>query len=425
VATGVVVVGIGVTSVMGLVLCVLLFGAADLLSMHVFHKPSLAPILRILALSVPSMAVADLLVFAMRGLKRLECEAIISQIIVPLLKVSGLIVVVCLVENRAIGMAYALLASTIVGALLALIVMWRLYPLRGSPGSPILTTSVLLAFSWPLLLNQFINRAIKEVETLFLGVWVSSDQVGVYYVGLKTTVLIRVFLTAFSTIFAPMMAELHGRQEHKLFGSLLKTVTKWGFSLCFPIFLVLFFFSRQVLLVFGPGFAAGAVVLQILALSELVNVAAGPVGWALTMTGYPHLNLINAVVLLVTDAALALLLIPRYGILGAAISEATVLFLINLLRLVEVYVLLRIHPYNLSYWKPIGAGLLSAAVLLGLLKLVSGLPAIGQVFLAILASLLAYTAGLLILGLDDDDRWVLGALRRRLTHLVSRKTMNR
>ncbi len=421
-AAGVIIAGVRIIGILSLAVAVILFGAADPLAEQVFGKPPLAPVLRVLAISLPFATVSSFLMFVMRGLKRVEYEAAINQVIVPLLKIGGLIVVVYTVGYSVVGVAWALLLVSIVGAALAIISMWQLYPLRGQSERPVLVTRAMLAFSWPLLLIGIVNKALQEAETLFLGVWVASDQVGIYYTCLRATVLITAFLIAFSTIFAPIMAGLHGRQEHGLFGSLLKTVTKWGFSLSIPVFLVLFVFSDQVLLVFGPGFVEGAPILQILAVSQLVNVATGPVGWALTMSGHPRLELLNSLFFLAVNIALALVLIPRYGIMGAAFSGAVVVVLINLLRLVEVYVVLHVHPYNLSYLKPVAAGILSLLVLVGLRPLVSDLSAFGQAGISAFVALSTYVVGLLVFRLDADDRMVLDAIGRRLGRLVSSRT---
>jgi O-antigen/teichoic acid export membrane protein len=417
---GAILAGLRIVGAVSLVAAALLFGSADLIAVRVFDKPALGPVLRLLALSMPFSAILSLLLSVTQGLKRVEYRAVIEQMVMPLLKIGGLLVVVYAIGRSTLGVAYVIVMTFIVGTILATIGVWWLYPLRGQKEQPILDTRAMLAFSWPLLLTALIDRAWLETHTLMLGALAASDQVGIYYVGLRTTILLTVFLTAFSTIFAPIMAELYARHEQERLGSLLKTVTKWGFSLCLPVFLLLFFFSQEVMLVFGPEFGMGAVVLRILALSQLFNVATGPVGWLLTMSGHPGFNLLNALLILGLSLALAFLLIPRYGIIGAAVGSALSTFLVNLLRLIEVYAILRIHPYNLSYLKPIAAGCLSAITAMGLSFLMSDLPPVGRVTLSALILLLTYGAALLVLRLDAEDRVIIDACHRRLGLLVPR-----
>jgi len=327
-------------------------------------------------------------------------------------------VVVYTVGPSTVGVAYVILMAFLVGTILAAISVWRFYPLRGRRGQPILVTRVMLAFSWPLLLTAVIDHAWLQAQTLVLGAWAASDQLGVYYVGLRVTMLLSVFLIAISTIFAPIIAELHSRHDQEQLARLLKTVTKWGFSLCLPVFLAFFFCSEEVLLFFGPEFRGGAVVLRILAVSQLFNVATGPVGWLLTMSGYSRHNLLNALFTFGISLALAFLLIPRFGIIGAAVGAALSMLLVNLLRLVEVRVILGIHPYSPSYLKPILAGCLSAIGVIGLNPLIPDLPPLGRVILSAFVLMLIYGTALVWMRLDEDDRVVVDACRRRLGHLM-------
>jgi O-antigen/teichoic acid export membrane protein len=417
-AAGAIVAGLRIVSAVSLVAAAILYGVADLLAVHLFDKPDLGPTLRILALSLPFSAVLSLLLSVTQGLKRVEYRAIIEQTIMPVLKIGGLVVVVYAVGPSTVGVAYVILMVFLVGTILAAISVWHFYPLRGRGGQPILVTRVILAFSWPLLLTAVIDRAWLHIQTLVLGAWAASDQIGVYYVGLRVTMMLSVFLIAFSTIFAPIMAELHSRHDQEQLARLLKTVTKWGFSLCLPVFLVLFFCSEEVMLVFGPEFRGGAATLRILAVSQLFNVATGPVGWLLTMSGHPRHNLLNALFTFGTSLALALLLIPRFGITGAAVGAALSVLLVNLLRLVEVRVVLGIHPYSPSYLKPILAGCLSAIGVIGLNLLLPDLPPLGRVILFAFALMLVYGIALVWMRLDEDDRVVVDACRRRLSHLI-------
>ena len=52
--------------------------------------------------------------------------------------------------------------------------------------------------------------------------------------------------------------------------------------------------SQAILSLFGQDFQAGWSVLVILSLGNLINVGVGPVGYMLTMTGRPGLELLNS-----------------------------------------------------------------------------------------------------------------------------------
>jgi O-antigen/teichoic acid export membrane protein len=417
-AAGAIIAGMRLVGTVSLVGAVVLFGLADWLALRVFQMPTLAPVLRVFALGLPFASAMRFFLSVTQGLKRMEYTAVIEQIAVPLLRIGGLITVVYIMGRGVVGLAYAIVIAFIVGAILAAISVWKLYPLRNQPQQPILNTWLLLAFSWPLLLSTVVRRTEREVQTLILGIFLPSAEVGIFYAALKTSIVLSIFLTALGAIFTPIMAELYGSNKVDQLGDLLKVVTKWGLSLTLPIFLLVLIMSEQIMLIFGPEFVAGATVLQILAVSRLVTVAVGPEGWLLTMSGHPRLNLLNSLLTLGLISLLAFLLIPRFGIIGAAVGSALGLSLVNILGLAEVYLILHIHPYNLAYLKPILAGLLAGGIAINLRFLWQDWPVLAQIALTALALGLVYVAALVVMRLDGNDQAVVDIFFRRLKRLL-------
>src|SRR5207249_1052349 len=91
-----------------------------------------------------------------------------------------------------------------------------------------------------------------------------------------------------------------------------------------------------VIPVFGADYAAGAKVTILLSAAMLVATACGGVDAVLLMSGRSWLSLGNALITLAVNVGLDLLLIPKHGILGAAIGHATSLALRNILGLVQI-----------------------------------------------------------------------------------------
>jgi O-antigen/teichoic acid export membrane protein len=98
-------------------------------------------------------------------------------------------------------------------------------------------------------------------------------------------------------------------------------------GLASPILLLFVLFPAKVLALFGAKFAGGAPVLAILAIGQFVNVATGSVGWILIMCGYERLMRNIIIVCATATVALNFLLIPLYGVVGAALATATTLAL--------------------------------------------------------------------------------------------------
>ena len=103
-----------------------------------------------------------------------------------------------------------------------------------------------------------------------------------------------------------------------------------------PVTLVLLAAPGFILQLFDAQFAEGAWLLRILALGQLVNVATGSVGYLLMMTGHEKLMRNNIAVWAVVNLAGNLVLVPRYGTVGAAVSTAFCLAFMNIVSYVLV-----------------------------------------------------------------------------------------
>jgi O-antigen/teichoic acid export membrane protein len=99
--------------------------------------------------------------------------------------------------------------------------------------------------------------------------------------------------------------------------------------------------------IFGNEYVPiGSTVLIILSFGQLVNCLTGGVGYTLTMTGKQNIELGNSLALVVASVLLNLVLIPKYGALGAAFASSSSTLVINMLRVIEIHMLYRISPFS-------------------------------------------------------------------------------
>ena len=88
-----------------------------------------------------------------------------------------------------------------------------------------------------------------------------------------------------------------------------------------PILLAVFVYPARILeLVFGREFVVAATSISIMAIGQTFNIIRGPIGSALLMSGNEGFQLKITIAGLIILLVLASLLIPKYGLIGAAIS---------------------------------------------------------------------------------------------------------
>ena len=110
--------------------------------------------------------------------------------------------------------------------------------------------------------------------------------------------------------------------------------------------------------------------------------------------------------MIVINIILNYFLISSYGAIGAAIATGISIGVINLIRLLEVYIIYTIHPYNLNYISGIICGIISFT----LLYLLGKLPENSYVMSIILNMLVVgfiFITPFIIMKLRDEDKLLL------------------
>jgi O-antigen/teichoic acid export membrane protein len=279
----------------------------------------------------------------------------------------------------------------------------------------------MLAFSTPVWMSDLLVKFHNNIQTLILGSLNTIVNVGIFSVANQITSVSGQFSSSLNISAKPVIAELHDRRDFKQMGHIYQTANKWALMVQLPVFLIMVFFPTQILSFFGKSFTGGAVALSILALADLVSVGTGMGGVIIDMTGYTKLKLLNSVIRLVTYLGLDLLLIPRWGIIGAAVAALLGESVINILRLIQVFFLFRLLPYNWSFVKPITASLLAVA---SALIIRSWLPPDSSLPLAIVNMgiiLAVYSGASLLMGFSPEELTMLARIRQRARKMMTKQ----
>ena len=180
--------------------------------------------------------------------------------------------------------------------------------------------------------------------------YVTSSEIGVYSACVRAALIMVLFLTAVSYVFAPFVADLHERGETARLDTLFKTITRWTIAGTIPVLLLMLVVPAAILAMFGKGdFASGADALRILVIGQAINVSVGAAGFVLIMAGRTGWDLVVYIVSAILDLVLSIILVPKFGINGAAAAQAITIACSNWLRLVLVRRFVGIFPWDRSY----------------------------------------------------------------------------
>jgi len=379
-----------------------------------FDMPKLATVLRIFACAFPFYVITLMAGHAAGAFQAVKCQTAVTNICRPLANVA-IVSIVFLLGYRLLGAVCGFLISSAISALFGLYLLKRIFPDIVSKLKPSYEVRKLLRFSLPVLCAGFSYVLLGYTDRLMLGYFRASKDLGIYSAAATISQQAGLITYSFSYIFCPIISDLYNRNQFGDLERLYKTVTRWIVSLNVMILVLLILFSKEIMGMFGPEFTSGWPVLAVLAAVHLLGYVAGGalVGYVLRMSGKQDIELINALVMVALNIALNLWLIPRYGILGAAMATGASYAVINVARIVEVYKLLRIHPYDTNYHKPFVA----AFVVVLLSAFLSMVNTSGPYWIISMAALsIVYFVVLYFLGLEYEDRMIWETVKRRISN---------
>lgn len=321
------------------------------------------PALQMMAPLIPLFTMQLVWQSGLRGFKAFKLRVLVSSVLQPLLQIM-LTVLVILFFSNITGIVLALLLSTLFSVILNLYFMFKQVASVAIPEIEQYEAREWLGFASLNFLTTVTDNLLYFMDALLLAVFnVPTVQIGQYGAATRISNFISLPLLSLNNIFAPTIAELHSKGEREKLESLFKVVTKWTITFSLPLFLVSALFSPYLLGLSGAAFVPAWPLVVALAFGALLNAGTGAVGYMLLMTGYNKLSFLNSLVAVIANVALGVVLIPRYGAIGTAIGTGVSFCVVNLMRLLQVRLLLKMHPYRWDVIKPIGAGLLSSAVI--------------------------------------------------------------
>lgn len=399
----------------GSILSIGLIALSHHISSQFLPNISLRSILIVFAFGIVFTGMTEIMVFSTQAFQIVTYKVLVRRIIEPGISLFLLIGFLSL-GWKILGATTAFVISIVFGTIAAFFFMRKVIPyITNTTVVPIFETKKILLFSWPLFFVGFFDLVNNYINTLMLGYFKSSAEVGIYGAAWRTAFVIPIILESFNSIFAPVISDLTNRKEKKKIEDLFKIVTKWIFTVSLPIVILMIFFAKEILNLWGSEYAPGATSLRIICLAQLINCATGSVGFILMMTGHSKINLINNFIGLLSTLSLNLVLIPKYGVFGAALSLAIVIAIVNITRLIEVYALFKIHPYKFQYYKPLlSAGIAFLILFSGSRLFQNSYHALLIILSGSLVFLGAYILVLYLLGLEAEDKIILIKIKEKV-----------
>ena len=195
----------------------------------------------------------------------------------------------------------------------------------------------ILKRSGPMAMSATAYILMQSVDVILLSKFTNFEMVAFYSVAIKLTTMISIVLASVNAVQAPQIAEFFSSGNFVKLSAIIKKSTRLIFFLTFPAIIILSLLSSSILKLFGPNYIIAQSALYILVIGQSINALCGSVGVYMNMTGKQ--NIFQKILLsaLILNIVLNWILIPIYGINGAAFATSFSMIFWNLITVVYIY----------------------------------------------------------------------------------------
>tara|TARA_Y100000034_G_scaffold136487_1_gene213283 strand:+ start:467 stop:1978 length:1512 start_codon:yes stop_codon:yes gene_type:complete len=400
----------------GIIFAIILFVFSKQIAISLFHDPSLSLVLKVFAIAIPLSAIRDIFLSISKAYHKIQYEVYAKNILENLAKVV-LTFIFLFLGLDLFGASLAYTISIFLSLVLAFYLIEKnVFSIFKKSIRPIYANKELLLFSFPLLFGGIINSLIGWTDTLMLGFFRTSSEVGIYNAALPTAQLLYVAPLSLTAIFIPVLTNLYAKEKKEDFKNLYKVTTKWIFLMNLVI-LSLFFLSGTSLLgvMFGKEYLTGNNVLLLLGTFMFLGYLSTNSNSVLVVLKKTKLILFNVAVGATFNIILNLYLIPSKGLIGAAIATGVSLVIMGILSFAETYHYTKTIPFNFSYVKILISILMAYFITSQSLKLMSNLPTIIILISTLFIMSISYISLLFLTeSFEKEDLAILKEIKRKV-----------
>jgi O-antigen/teichoic acid export membrane protein len=204
---------------------------------------------------------------------------------------------------------------------------------------PVYETPTWVCTGLPLLLITLFTAYFPELSVNMAGLYLSPEDLAKFSAGIRTALVLEFVLAAVDHKILPQVTRLFAQGDMIALQRIVARATQIKFWFAVMAVLGLGVFGKHILALFGETFIEAHGALMIFALALLFRAAIGPVALLHLATGHQNQSILPFACAAVAIVILTILLVPRFGISGAA----TVMLMVTILWSVWLYILVVRH----------------------------------------------------------------------------------
>ncbi|VAV87557.1 Thiamin-phosphate pyrophosphorylase [hydrothermal vent metagenome] len=179
-----------------------------------------------------------------------------------------------------------------------------------------------LKVSLPVIAIESFAMLMTNMDILLLDLFVTPAEIAVYFAAARTISLMAFVHFSVTAAVTPKFATLYASGDLDGLQKFLKQTRQWTLIPSLIGGVILLTLGKPILWLFGPEFTAGYPAMFALVIGLLARSFAGPLQGLMIATGRQNIAALALGMAVVINVAFNFLLIPKFGLVGAAAATA-------------------------------------------------------------------------------------------------------
>jgi O-antigen/teichoic acid export membrane protein len=316
-----------------------LIAIAIILNLGQVSEPQMIASLCVAMISLPIVSLTSLRLATMKGLHRVVLGQMPEKLLAPLLFIILTISSYWFLrnqENIVVWMVALKLVALAITFVVGVVLLAGVLPQEVKQAKPEYKILTWLKDGLPFILLGGLAVINSRIDILMLGALKGAGAVGVYAVVSRVTSLIVFALGILNNVLSPTFATLYAEGKREQLQKLVTHSTRLISLFALVMTIVLIGLRYWILELFGTEFLQGETALIILSIGYLVNAMTGSVGLLLNMTRHANFSAATVAFAAFINICLNWLLIPKWGVNGAATATAISMIVGNVINAIWV-----------------------------------------------------------------------------------------
>ena len=396
----------------------ILYFSSNLIAINIFHNEGLSIFLKTFSFLIPFYIFSSVFLSILRAHENILFYSVISNIVPNLLKVLTLVFLLIIgFKTNAVALSYftgifVMFLLSYFAVRKSISYIFNKSSINENEGSKI--RKEFFIYSWPIMFFGIANMIFYWIDSFTIGVFLGATDVGLYNAVVPIAALLGFVPELFMQLFFPMITKKISKKDFAVVKELSQQIGKWIFILNIPLFFIMFLFPGEVIgILFGKEYVIAKNALVILSFGSFIATLSVSIPQNLLLSiGKSKLMLFNLLFLSLFNLILSIILIPKFGINGAAISTTLVNVLFGGVLLFQIYFYKSIIPIRRKVLKILIISLLPFLVVFKIKEFII-INYLSTVFLASFFVLFYFLLIFITGCLDKNDFMIINSIRKK------------